>query len=82
METVEPDHDYCVIPVVAVMTNEVANENEALHWKTRELQHQLEVLQLQTRFGIQHLVGSDEGISFYTRLVCKALRNSIKLICY
>ncbi|XP_044069917.1 uncharacterized protein LOC122884276 [Siniperca chuatsi] len=49
------------------MTAEMANENEALHRKISELQHQLEVLQLRTYFGIQRLAGSDEDIRFYTR---------------
>ncbi|XP_033970202.1 uncharacterized protein LOC117469856 [Trematomus bernacchii] len=49
------------------MANQVADENEALKMQVRELQHQLEVLQLRSRFGIQRLAGSDEDIRFYTR---------------
>ncbi|XP_022519890.2 uncharacterized protein LOC111190408 [Astyanax mexicanus] len=67
MDTAAPDHDYCLTPATAVMAAEMANENEALRQKIGELQHQLEVLQLRTRFGIQRLVGSDEDIRFYTR---------------
>ncbi|XP_063760850.1 uncharacterized protein LOC134878620 [Eleginops maclovinus] len=68
METVAPpDHDYCLTLATAVMVNQVADENEALKIKIRGLQLQLEVLQLQARFGIQRLAGSDEDIRFYTR---------------
>ncbi|KAF3844426.1 hypothetical protein F7725_007589 [Dissostichus mawsoni] len=75
VETVAPlDHDYCLTPVMAVMANQVADESEALKIKIRELQLQLEVLQLRTRYGIQCLAGSDEDIRFYTRLVYKAIR--------
>ncbi|KAK5934356.1 hypothetical protein CgunFtcFv8_014761 [Champsocephalus gunnari] len=49
------------------MANQVANENKALKSQIRELQHQLEVLQLRSHFGIQRLAGSDEDIRFYTR---------------
>ncbi|XP_033998055.1 uncharacterized protein LOC117492030 [Trematomus bernacchii] len=68
VETVAlPDHEYCLNPATAVMANQVADENEALKMQVRELQHQLEVLQLRSRFGIQRLAGSDEDIRFYTR---------------
>ncbi|KAF3851634.1 hypothetical protein F7725_013406, partial [Dissostichus mawsoni] len=64
VETVAPpDHDYCLNPATAVMANQI-----------RELQLQLEVLQLRSRFGIQRLAGSDEDIRFYTRLFYKAIR--------
>ena len=75
VETVAlPDHEYCLNPATAVMANQVADENEALKMQVRELQHQLEVLQLRSRFGIQRLAGSDEDIRFYTRFVYKAIR--------
>ncbi|KAL7395247.1 hypothetical protein ABVT39_013055 [Epinephelus coioides] len=64
---VAPEHDYCVTPMTSVMSNELASENEALKRKVQELQNQLETLQLQSRFGLQRLAGSDEDIRFYTR---------------
>ncbi|KAJ4946390.1 hypothetical protein JOQ06_024057 [Pogonophryne albipinna] len=68
VETVAPpDHDYCLNPATAVMANQVADENEALKIQIRELQLQLEVLQLRSCVGIQRLAGSDEDISFYIR---------------
>ena len=72
METAAPDYDYCVTPAMMVIANEMANKNEALHRKIRELQHQLEVLQLRTHFSIQCLAVLDEDICFYTRLFYKA----------
>ena len=75
VETVAlPDHEYCLNPATAVMANQVADENEALKMQVSELQHQLEVLQLRSRFGIQRLAGSDKDIRFYTRFVYKAIR--------
>ncbi|KAL7388843.1 hypothetical protein ABVT39_021615 [Epinephelus coioides] len=64
---VVPEHDYCVTPMTSVMSDELASENEALKRKVQELQNQLETLQLQSRFGLQRLAGSDEDIRFYTR---------------
>ncbi|KAJ4925863.1 hypothetical protein JOQ06_008049 [Pogonophryne albipinna] len=49
------------------MANQVADESEALKNQIRELQLQLELLQLRSRFGIQRLAGSDEDIRFHTR---------------
>lgn len=47
METAAPDHDYYMTPATVVMANEMANENEALCQKIRELEeHQLKGLQL------------------------------------
>uniref|UniRef100_A0A671YG38 THAP-type domain-containing protein n=1 Tax=Sparus aurata TaxID=8175 RepID=A0A671YG38_SPAAU len=63
------EHDYCL-----------ASENEALKKKVQVLQNQLETLQLQSRFGLQRLAGSDEDIRFYTRLVIVFWIN-IKLTC-
>ncbi|XP_076858248.1 uncharacterized protein LOC143512151 isoform X2 [Brachyhypopomus gauderio] len=60
------DHDYTKT-ATAVMAAEIDKENEALRQTFRELQHQLEELQLRRRFGIQRLAGSDEDIRFYTR---------------
>ncbi|KAI4816673.1 hypothetical protein KUCAC02_008989, partial [Chaenocephalus aceratus] len=65
-EVAPPDHDYSLNAATTVMVNQVADENEALKIQVRELQHQLEVLQLRSRFGIQRLAGSDEDIRFYT----------------
>ncbi|KAJ4918283.1 hypothetical protein JOQ06_022093, partial [Pogonophryne albipinna] len=68
VETVaQPDHDYSLNPATAAMANQVADENEVLKMQVRELQLQLEVLQLRSRFGIQRLAGSDKDIRFYTR---------------
>ena len=75
-----PDHDYCVTPMTSVMSDEMASENEALKKKVQELQNQLETLQLQSRFGLQRLAGSDEDIRLYTKLVI-VFWNSIKLTC-
>lgn len=61
------DHTYSTSPSYVAL--ELVSENESLRKKVEELQHQLEYLQLQTRFGLQRLVGSDEDIRFYTRLV-------------
>ncbi|KAF3850628.1 hypothetical protein F7725_012400 [Dissostichus mawsoni] len=81
VETVAlPDHEYCLNPATAVMANQVADENEALKSQIRELQHQLEVLQLQSRFGIQRLAGSDEDIRFYTSLLFLLLRLFLSLL--
>uniref|UniRef100_A0A671TNV6 THAP-type domain-containing protein n=1 Tax=Sparus aurata TaxID=8175 RepID=A0A671TNV6_SPAAU len=74
------EHDYCVTPTTSVMSDELASENEALKKKAQELQNQLETLQLQSRFGLQRLAGSDEDIRFYTRLVIVFWIN-IKLTC-
>ncbi|KAI4902781.1 hypothetical protein NFI96_011155 [Prochilodus magdalenae] len=63
---IAPDHDYCVTPTTSAMADALANENEALKRKRQELQHQLEASQLQSRFGLQRLAGSDEDIRFYT----------------
>ncbi|KAI4885737.1 hypothetical protein NFI96_021579 [Prochilodus magdalenae] len=46
------------------MADALANENKALKRKIQELQHQLEASQLQSRFGLQRLAGSDEDIHF------------------
>ena len=62
--TVAPDHDYCVIPETGERASVLTEENEALRLQIRELQHQVEVLQLRQRFGIERLVGSDCGHSF------------------
>lgn len=68
-EVVHRDHAYCVTPTTALVTHQLADENEALRRKVEELQQQVQSLQLQSRFGLQHLQGSDEDIRFYTRLV-------------
>ncbi|KAI4883811.1 hypothetical protein NFI96_007133, partial [Prochilodus magdalenae] len=61
-----PDHDYSVTPTTSAMADALANESEALKRKRQELQHQLEASQLQSRFGLQPLAGSDEDSRFYT----------------
>ncbi|KAI4888639.1 hypothetical protein NFI96_027067 [Prochilodus magdalenae] len=65
---IAPDHDYSVTLTTSAMADALANENKALKRKRQELQHQLEASQLQSRFGLQLLAGSDEDIRFYTRL--------------
>ena len=76
---IAPDHDYSVTPTTSAMADALANENEALKRKRQELQHQLEASQLQSRFGLQRLAGSDEDIRFYTSVVhvflCVSLSN-------
>ncbi|KAI4893658.1 hypothetical protein NFI96_009299, partial [Prochilodus magdalenae] len=69
---IAPDHDYSVTPTTSAMADALANENEAL-----KLQHQLEASQLQSRFGLQRLSGSDEDIRFYTRCASKMCTNSV-----
>ncbi|KAI4899167.1 hypothetical protein NFI96_031704, partial [Prochilodus magdalenae] len=59
---IAPDHDYSATPTTSAMADALANENEALRRKRQELQHQLEASQLQSRFGLQRLAGSDEDI--------------------
>ncbi|KAI4904683.1 hypothetical protein NFI96_004348 [Prochilodus magdalenae] len=63
---IAPDHDYSVTPTTSGMADALANENEALKRKRQELQHQLEASQLQSRFGLQRLAGSDEDSRFCT----------------
>uniref|UniRef100_A0A3B1IYV1 THAP domain-containing protein 1 n=1 Tax=Astyanax mexicanus TaxID=7994 RepID=A0A3B1IYV1_ASTMX len=62
------DHDYCVTPTTSAVTDALSDENEALWRRVQELEHRLETLQLQSRFGLHRLAGSDEDIRFYTRL--------------
>ncbi|KAI4899983.1 hypothetical protein NFI96_001451 [Prochilodus magdalenae] len=64
---IAPDRDYSVTPTTSAVADALANKNEALKRKIQELQHQLEASQLQSRFGLQWLAGSDEDIRFYTR---------------
>ncbi|XP_055049475.2 uncharacterized protein [Misgurnus anguillicaudatus] len=61
------DHDYSVTLVTSEMAGELAVSYEELQMKVDELQHQLETMQLQCRFGLQRIAGSDENIRFYTR---------------
>lgn len=69
METdiAERDHDYCLVPETGARASDLSDENEALRLKIRELQQQVEALQLRQRFGIERLSGSDEDVRFYTR---------------
>uniref|UniRef100_A0A3B1KL06 THAP domain-containing protein 1 n=1 Tax=Astyanax mexicanus TaxID=7994 RepID=A0A3B1KL06_ASTMX len=60
------DHDYCVTPTTSAVTDALSDENEALWRRVQELEHRLETLQLQSRFGLHRLAGSDEDIRFYT----------------
>ncbi|CAM4275411.1 unnamed protein product [Leuciscus chuanchicus] len=66
-EVLHCDHAYFVTPTTALVTHQLADENEALRRKVEELQQEVQSLQLQSRFGLQHLQGSDEDIRFYTR---------------
>ena len=53
METeMAPDHDYCVVPQTGARASNLAEENKALCRQIRELQQQLELLNLRQRFGI------------------------------
>ena len=65
--TVKPDHHYCVAPETGLRASGLTDDNEALPQKIRELQRQVEVLQLRQRFGTKRLVGLDADVHFYTR---------------
>ena len=68
METgMAPDHDYCVVPQTGARASNLSDENEALRRQIRELQQQVEDLNLRQRFGIERLSASDEDVRFYTR---------------
>ncbi|CAM4691323.1 unnamed protein product [Leuciscus chuanchicus] len=68
MEVTLPlEHDSSVTPKTSVTPSELAEENEKLKQKVQEQQQQIETLQLQSRFGVERLAGSDEDIRFYTR---------------
>ncbi|KAG5273005.1 hypothetical protein AALO_G00171710 [Alosa alosa] len=60
-----PDHTYSVS--TSTSSFELVTKCEALTQKVAELQHQLESIQLQSRFGLQHIVGSDADLRYYTR---------------
>lgn len=64
-----PDHDYPVTPATSVMAGEMAMSYDELKRKLEDLQYQLETVQLQSRFGLHRIAGSDDNIRFYTRLV-------------
>lgn len=55
------------ISMPAAAPSELVEEIETWKQKVQELQQQIETLQLQSRFGLERLVGSDEDIRFYTR---------------
>ncbi|KAK0146645.1 THAP domain-containing protein 2 [Merluccius polli] len=73
MEIVAPDHDYCVVSETGVRatTADLVDANEALHQRIRELQLQVEGLQLRQRFGINRVMGSDDDVRFYTRFASR-----------
>ncbi|KAK0155174.1 THAP domain-containing protein 2 [Merluccius polli] len=73
MEIVAPDHDYCVVSETGVRatTADLVDANEALHQRIRELQLQVEGLQLRQRFGINRVMGSDDNVRFYTRFASR-----------
>ncbi|XP_052464697.1 uncharacterized protein LOC128021486 [Carassius gibelio] len=62
-----PDHDYPVTPATSVMAGEMAMSYDELKRKLEDLQYQLETVQLQSRFGLHRIAGSDDNIRFYTR---------------
>ena len=67
METeMAPDHDYCVVPQTGARASNLAEENKALCRQIRELQQQLELLNLRQRYGMERLSASDEDVRFYT----------------
>lgn len=51
---------------MGIRASDLADENEALH-HIRELQLQVEALQLWQRFRIDHVMALDDDIRFYTR---------------
>lgn len=63
------DHDYPLTLVTSEIAGELAMSYEELKMKVDELQNQLETMQLQCRFGLHRIAGSDENIRFYTRFV-------------
>ncbi|KAL2102064.1 hypothetical protein ACEWY4_003825 [Coilia grayii] len=68
--TLAPDHDYCVTHTTAMVADQLAEENDMLRQKVKELEIQIQTLQLQSlqsRFGLRRFAGSDEDIRFYTR---------------
>lgn len=65
--TLAPDHDYCVTHTTAMVADQLAEENDMLRQKVKELELQIQTLQLQSRFGLRRFAGSDEDIRFYTR---------------
>ncbi|XP_063767448.1 uncharacterized protein LOC134883163 [Eleginops maclovinus] len=62
-----PDHDYCLTQTTAMIADQLAEENESLHQKMKEMELQIEALQLRSCFGLRRYAGSDEDIRFYTR---------------
>lgn len=65
--TLAPDHDYCITPTTAMVSDKFAEENDTLRQKVKELELQIQALQLQSCFGLKRFAGSDEDIRFYTR---------------
>lgn len=71
---VQLDHPYSV--TMKPVNYDLLLENEALRNKVTEYERvmegmrlQMESMQLHSRFGLHHLVGSDEDIRYYTRWV-------------
>ncbi|XP_023659192.2 uncharacterized protein [Paramormyrops kingsleyae] len=65
--TLAPDHDYCLSRTTARVAGQLAEENDALREKVKELELQIQALQLSSCFGLRRFAGSDEDIRFYTR---------------
>ncbi|XP_038154123.1 uncharacterized protein LOC119791856 [Cyprinodon tularosa] len=67
MVFVAPEHDYCVSPASGVRINELVMQNEALQKQVQMLQHEVQRLQLRTRFCLERFKCSDDDIRHYTR---------------
>ncbi|XP_023805937.1 uncharacterized protein LOC111946626 [Oryzias latipes] len=67
LDTLAPDHDYCITPTTAMVADQLAEENDTLCQKVKELELHIEALQLRSCFGLKRFAGSDEDIRFYTR---------------
>uniref|UniRef100_A0A3B3RDS7 Si:dkey-60a16.1 n=1 Tax=Paramormyrops kingsleyae TaxID=1676925 RepID=A0A3B3RDS7_9TELE len=64
--TLAPDRDYCLSRTTARVAGQLAEENDALREKVKELELQIQALQLSSCFGLRRFAGSDEDIRFYT----------------
>ncbi|ROJ46205.1 hypothetical protein DPX16_10930 [Anabarilius grahami] len=63
---IDRGHDYCSVPEPAALDLSLC-ENEELKSEIEDLRKQLEQAKVNSRFGLQRFVGSDEDIRFYTR---------------
>ncbi|RVE66312.1 hypothetical protein OJAV_G00106060 [Oryzias javanicus] len=66
LDTLAPDHDYCITPTTAMVADQLAEENDTLRQKVKELDLHTEALQPRSCFGLKRFEGSDEDIRFYT----------------